>query len=323
MSYANLYATVTGVTGSIISISIDASYSQVSSVAVIECDSTTLTLGDSVTIDMGYVTDHGVVFRGYVKKIEFVKPEQTTRITASDTLIRAMDYFIASDNPQDQLTFRNIGTLDLVKKLLETCGITNVVGDDPSFTWGTNEDGAKFNLQSVADAVQFVCSITGCTIYDDGTGQIHLSQRYPYVSGGDTPTVTITDGLTGNIISCQYIRGTDKTRNRIVVYGKGELRGSGRADNTYLVVDQTAVIAHELLDTQAIIDGTVSVNLQILNRLTESYEVEIEGDWTIEPRMIASITESFSSTSNRTVFIYRVSQSLSEAGFITSLTLTP
>lgn len=323
MSYANLYATVTGVAGAITSINIDLSYSQVSSVAVIECDATTLSLGDEITIDMGYVTDHGVVFRGFVKKIEYLKPDKTYRITANDTLIRAIDYFIASDNPQDQLTFNDIGTLDLVKNLLAACGITNVVGDDPPFTWGTNQDGAKFNLQSVADAVQFVCSITGCTIYDDGTGQVHLEQRFPYVVGGDVPSVFISDGVSGNIISCQYIRGTDKTRNRIVVYGKGELNGSARADNPYLVVDQTAVIAHELLDTQAIIDGTVTVNLQILNRLTESYEVEIEGDWGIRPRMIASITESFSGASSRSVFVYRVSHSLSEMGFITSLTLTP
>lgn len=322
MTHRKLYASVTGTT-SIISISVDASYSQVSSVAVIECNATSLVLGDPISIDMGFSTDHGLVFSGYVKRIEYSKPDQTYRITANDTLVRAIDYFIASDNPQDALTFNSIGTLDLVKGLLAECGITNVVGDDPAFTWGTNEDGAKFNLQSVADAVQFVCSVTGCTIYADGTGQVHLSQRYPYIIGGDTPTVFVKDGASGNIITCQYIRGTDKTRNKIVVYGKGELFGSARADNTYLVVDQTAVLAHELLDTQRLVDDTITVNLQILNRLSESYEVVIEGDWSILPRMIASITESFSGASSRAVFVYRASHSLSAGGFTTSLTLTP
>jgi hypothetical protein len=322
MSDRNLYATVTNTTG-IININLDASYSQISSVATIECDATTLSLGDTVTIDMGYADDHGVCFRGYVKKIDYQKPEQTLRITAYDTLVRAVDFFLASDNPSEPLTYHDIGTQALIRDLLSQCGITNVVTESAGFTWGTNEEGAKFNLQSVADAVSFICSIVGFTIYDDGTGEIHFEKRYPYVNGSDTPSFTITDGASGNIITCQYSRGTDKTRNKIVVYGKGDLHGSGRADNSYLVVDQTAVIAHELLDSSEIISGTISVNLQILNRLTESYEVEIEGDWSIIPRMIASLTETFSETSARSVFVYRVSQNLSSSGFITSLTLTP
>ena len=322
MSFQNVYMTVTGISSSIISLNIDASYSQISSVATIECDSHTLSLGDLITIDLGYVSSHGVVFRGYVKKIEFSKPDQTYRITAYDTLVRAVDYFIASNNPNDPLTYHNIGTLDLIKELLSQCGITNVTGTDPGFTWGTNDDGARFNLQSVADAIQFVSTIVGYTIYDDGTGQINFVQRYPYVDG-DTPTVTITDGASGNIISCQYSRGTDKTRNRVVVYGRGELTASASAPNAFLVVDQTAVVAHELLDNDSLVNGTAQVNLAILNRLTESYEVEIEGDWAIQPRMIGALTESFSGASARPVFIYRVSHICSDSGFITSLTCTP
>lgn len=318
---ADLYCTITGITGNITSVSTEASYSQISSVATIECDSHTLSLGDLISIDMGYTTSHGVVFRGYVKKIEYTKPEQIYRITAYDTLVRAVDYFIASDNPNDPMTFNNISSLNLVKELLRSCGLTNVVGTEPGFTWGTNPDGARFNLQSVADAVQFIATTVGYTIYDDGTGQVHFVERYPYVVGGDVPSVFITDGASGNIITCQYIVGTDKTRNRVVVYGKGDLHSSARADNAYLVVDQTAVVAHELLDTQTLCDNTATVNLQILNRLSTSFEVDIEGDYTITPRMIADITESFSGASSRSVFIYRVSHNFGAGGFITSMTL--
>lgn len=319
-----LYCAVTGTSSQEISVTIDQSYSQISTVATVECDSTTLSMGDAIEIDMGYVSNHAVLFRGYVKKIEYSRPDFITRITAYDTLVRATDYFIASENPDDPLAFYNISSLSLIQQLLGVCGISNVVGTEPGFTWGTNEEGAKFNLQTVADAVQFVSSTVGYTLYDDGTGQIHFVQRYPYATASDTPTMSFITGNSGQILTCQYIKSTEKTRNRIVVYGKSPLRSSIRADNSNLVVDQTAVIAHPLLDTQEICDGTALVNLQILNVLTQSFEVEVEGDPAILPRTIATITDSYSGASNRKIFLYRVSHSLSsQGGYITSFTGIP
>lgn len=319
----SIYIDIAGITGNIISVTIDASYSQTSTVAVIECDAHSLVLGDSVVIDGGYAGNHVVMFRGYVKKIEYNKPEQTYRITCYDDLVRAVDYLIAADDPQNPLAYYSISTLDLVTDLLSLCGITGVSGTEPGFTWGTNPDGARFNLQTVADAVQFISTVVGYSLYVDQAGVIQFVKRYPYVDTGDVPSFSIKDGAGGTIISCQYIKGIDKTRNKIVVYGKTPLVANASAANPYLVVDQTVVIAHELLDTQEICDGTATINLQILNRLTESYEVEVEGDPELWPRRIGEITESFSGANHRPVFVYRTSHILSEAGYITTLTLIP
>lgn len=320
----DLYCTVTGTAGNVISVTIDQSYSQISTIATVECDGTTLNLGDVISIDMGYDSNHAVLFSGYVKKIEYERPAFVTRITANDTLVRAVDYFLASDNPDDPLKFDHISSLNLIKGLLAACGITNVVGSEPGFTWGTSSEGAKFNLQTVADAVQFVCSVVGYTLYDDGTGQIHFVQRWPYATGGDVSTKSFSTGNSGQIVTCQYIKSTDKTRNRIVVYGKTPLQAEARADNPYLVVDQTAVVAHPLLDTQELCDNTASVNLNLLNHLTQSFEVEVEGDPTIVPRMIGDITESYSGAVARKIFLYRVSHSLTMGGgYVTSFTGVP
>lgn len=324
MANSDLYCTVTGTTGNILSANIDQSYSQISTVATVECDSTTLSIGSAISIDLGYVGNHAVLFSGYVKKIEYERPAYTTRLTCYDTLVRATDYFLASIDPSNPLTYKNISTPNLIKGLLSQCSITNVVTADPGFTWGTSSEGAKFNLQTVADAVQFVCSTVGYIVYDDGTGQVHFVQRYPYATGSDTSTKSFITGNSGQILSCQYITSTEKTRNRIVVYGKTPLRSEARADNSYLVVDQTAVIAHPMLDTQALCDGTATVNLQILNHLTQSFEVEVEGDPTITPRMIGDITESYSGAVNKKIFLYRVSHNFSAGnGYITSFTGIP
>jgi hypothetical protein len=315
MTSKDLYCTVTNCS-TIRSVNTETSYGSISGSATIECDSTTLTLGDAVSIDLGYTDAHQVVMQGFVKKIETVKPDMVYRITMNDMLIRAVDYFLAADDPENPLTYHSISDLNLVNGLLGQAGLSTAsTQPSPTFTYGTNSDGARFNLQSAADAIQTVCNITGRVCYAQA-GNVIYADRKPYVVGGDTPVATWTSG---NIVSISYEADNSRIRNRVVVYGKSPLHSTASAASSYVVVNQTAVLAHELLDSQTICDQTASVNLTLLNRLGRTWNLDLLGDASIFARTVYHITDSFTS-SNDDVFVYRVSHQLdSSAGFITSV----
>ena len=322
-TYRKLAASATNCT-TIRSITTEESYSAITASAIVECDSTTLSLGDAITVGLGYDTAT-TVFSGYCKKIERVRPDNVIRITAYDNLIRAVDFFIAADDPEVPFQRNNISSLSLVTDLLALAGITSVTTTEPlpSFTWGTNEDGARFNLQSVADAIQFVANITGNTIYWDSTAnRVEFIGRKPYVDVGDTPLATWTTGASGNILEITYHRGTDRTRNVVKVYGRTPITASASAANPYLVVDQAVVLAHELIDLQSMAQSTADINLALLNRLDEKLELVLEGDPTIRARQIYHVTESFTGFDDD-VFIYRASHLLNDSGYTVSCTCTP
>ena len=325
MADRQAYLSVTGCT-SPRSANVEMSYSNITGSAVIECDSTTLSIADSIAVDLGYSDEHEVVFRGYVKKIEYNRPDQTVRVTAADELVRAVDYFIASDDPENPFQRNNISSLNLVTDLLALAGVTNVTATEPTpvFTWGTNEDGARFNLQTVSDSISSIASMTGNTIYYDVDADlVQFNTRKPYVVGGDTALDTWTTGDSGNIVSVAYEVSTDKTRNVVKVYGKGNIKASASAANAYLIVDQTIAIAHELLDTQELADNTASVNLTLLNRLTETYTVEILGLPSLRSRQIYHITESFTGA-DRDIFVYQCTHQIdSESGYFCTVTAVP
>jgi len=324
MTSRNLSASATGCTG-IISIEVNEAYSTLSSNAVIECNSSTLSLGSTVNITMGYEGDTAA-FNGYlVKKITRLRPENTYRIDCNDVLVRAIDYFMAADDPEAPFQRNNISSLNLVRDLLSEAGITNVTSVEPGpavFTWGTNEDGARFNLQSVADAIQFIAQITGNTIYFDRSADlVQFVARKPYVDG-DSPIGTLNSG--DELMSIEYMQSNGKTRNVIQVYGKGDIRARARADSPYLVVDQAVVIAHELIDTSSMAQGTADINLTILNRLEESYQIEIEGKTSLAARQVWSVQDSVIQPSARDVFLYAVTHSFSqEGGYRQTITGTP
>jgi hypothetical protein len=314
----SLYCTVSGCSGKL-SVETEDSFGAITASATVECASTSLQIGDAISIDLGYSDEHAVVFSGFVKKIKLDKPQKIYTITANDLLVRAVDYFLASNDPEHPLTYHSIKDRDLINSLLGQCGLSTVSPQpSPSFTYGTNPDGAKFNLQSVADAVQSVCGITGRVCYAQG-GSIYYRDRKPYIVSGDIATHTYFTGDFGNIYDITYERSNDKIRNRVVVYGKSPLKAAATSTSPYLVVNQTAVIAHELLDTQAICDATASVNLELMNRLGQTWTLTVQGDSSVTARSIAHITESFTDT-DADVFVYRVSHRFSESGYTCELT---
>jgi len=320
MTQRDLHGTATGCTN-LISVSTEASYSAITAGATIECESTTLDLSDAISLDIGYSDSHGVVFSGYVKRIEYTRPDGIIRITANDLLVRAVDYFIASDNPEAPLQYNATSDYDLINGLLSQAGIGPVVSGapSPSFTFGNNEDGARFNLQSVSDAVQFVCSVTGRVCYVE-SGDIYYVDRKPYWVSGDTVSHTINPSA-HNVIDISYEKSNASIRNVVKVYGKTPITAKASASSPYLVVDQTSVIAHELIDLPELAQAVADVNLSLMNRLQSIYTITLEGDHTIVPREIVQITESFTGASSELAFAYRVAHQWdAEGGFITSLT---
>jgi len=320
---SKLYLDVTGCTD-VQSVSTETSHSTISANCTVECLDTTLDLSDEVTVDAGYASSHGVLFHGYVKKVERMTPEKTYRVTIHDPLIRAVDNFLASDDPENPLTYHNILDRDLVNAILNLSGLPSLTSGavTPTFTMGTNADGAKFNLQSASDVLQFMCSITGRLIYADNNGDIFYVDRKPYVDG-DTPTYAFVGGNSGNIIDASYDKTNDRIRDRVVVYGRTPIRSTAESASPYTVVRQTAVIAHDLIDLQSLADAVASINLTLLNRLQESYSLTVVGDHNIQARMCASITEPFLGVVNRPVYLYRVAHSINSGGYTTSCTCVP
>ena len=319
----DVYISATGCS-SIRRVETEESYSMISARATIECDATTLTMGDTVTIDAGYADSHGVLFFGYVKRIEYVRPDNVIRISCNDELVKAVDFFIAADDPEAPFQRNNISSLNLVEDVLALASVTNVSGTEPGFTWGTNSDGVRFNLQTVADAAQSIANIVGYTLYADKTGAVFFVARKPYVEEADTPSHTFSTGSSGNIVDITYSVSTDSTRNIIKVYGRNPITAQASGSNQYLVVDQTVVLAHEMIDSQEIADGAASVNLALLNRLSESFEITVLGDKTVQAREIATVTDSWIGASAREVFIYRALHTISESdGYQLNLTCIP
>jgi len=326
MTLRNLSASITG-SSNITNIQITESYSQLSASAVVECSTTSLNLGDAITIALGYDGSTTDLFKGFIKKRERIRPDNIYRLHCNDLLGKAVDYFMASDDPENPFKRNNISSLNLVKDLLAQAGISNVTNTEPIpiFTWGTSEEGVKFNLQSVADAIQFVAQTTGNTIYYDSVNDIvEFRGRKPYVDVGDVAVApAFTTGSAGNILSISYESSSDRIRNRIVIYGKGNIHATRSAASPYVVVDQTLVLAHELIDTQVLADGSAEVNLTILNRLGETYNIDLEGSASTRAREVHNLTESFIGASNRPVFLYSVSHSYSESGWVTQVVAIP
>src|SRR5574339_447480 len=94
-----LYASVTN-TSNIISVSYSDNHVAPTSTATIVAESTSLDIGDSVDVYIGYVGDNFKCLTGYVKNVEYKEPERLYTITAANIMIRAVDFFIAASNPE-------------------------------------------------------------------------------------------------------------------------------------------------------------------------------------------------------------------------------
>jgi hypothetical protein len=316
-----LYHNIAGVT-SLKSITVTESYNAAMSTAAIDCESTTLNLGDSITFNAGFSGTYGKMFTGYVRKIEQTLPEYRTMIICEDELAKATDYFMASDDPEHPFEKKNILTENLIHDILEQAQITNYAYSVPlSVTWGTGSKGVQFNLTTAYMAARTIADALAWSIYADRNGQVHLADVKPYwTSEGIDFTWTLA---TGNIIGISHERSTENLRNRVVVYGVTGVQAQASASSAYLPAGfyKTSVIASQIIDNNTLAQQTADLNLTRFNRLTEKLLVEIEGDYLVEPRKFATVTETYTNTSGNW-FIYQVESRFDSSGFKQRVVLT-
>lgn len=304
-------------------ITVKESYSSAISQAIIECYSTSLDLGDSVEIQIGFTGDIGKVFEGHVKDIQKDLPDVKTTIICEDELGKAVDYFMASDNPEEPFSRSNISTEDLVEDILNGAGITNYTTNVPlNVTWGTGGSKVEFNLTTAWLAAKTISDALAWHIYADRNGQVHLTDDHPYIEGGDSPSFTWTVPTTDNIIAIGYSKSAEELRNKVVVYGAENVSATASASSPYLPAGfyKTAVLATPVITNHSLAQQAADLNLAKFNRLTESLSLQVEGDWRITPRLFATVTSSYLGVSGDW-FIYQVDHTFGQTGYVTNITL--
>lgn len=313
-----LYASIAGVSG-ILSISVTTSHSAQSSIAIIEAAETTLDIGDSISINLGYTTDHGKIFQGYVKNIEYKEPSLTFTITASDVLVRAMDYFIASADPETPFTRQNIAAEDLVGDILSLAGLDNYEGENSAFTLALSNP-LEVNLTTAYDYCRFIADIIAFHLYADEDGVVHFLDRRFFPMPGDTAIGTVNKVIS---ISAKYTESDRDLRNRVVVYGAGGIFAEAQAESPYLpdgFFKSVVVSAPQVFDTQEMADQSAEYNLELLNRLTTSASVVMEGNY----RYIARKTANLSFTEIGITgewYIFSAEHSFNSNGYTVSMEL--
>lgn len=321
MAIKTITHSISGVTN-VISIRISESYNSATAQAQIVCETTSLDLGDSIGFNMGFQGDSGKIFQGYVREIRTSLPDATTIIICEDELSKASEYFMASDRPDVPFSRSNIQTEDLVEDILNEASITNFGSSVPlSVTWGTL-GSVELNLATAWQAAKTISDALAWHIYADRTGKVWLVDRPPYWKTGDSSSFTWNTGNADEIMSINYSKSVEDLRNRVVVYGRDNLSSTSSTSSPYLPAGfyKTAVIATPVIDTQSLADQVSSLNLTLLNRLTESVNVQVEGDYRIEPRKFATITDTYLGISGDW-FIYAVEHTIDRSGYVCNVSL--
>jgi hypothetical protein len=317
---------ITGVgAGDLESVNITDAYNSPSTGCVLSVYDTTLDLGDTVTAELGYGGSNTKVFTGYVQALERSIPNHIITITCEDVLTRAVNYFIAADDPQNPLTYSNISSQDYIESVLALAGITNFEANVPlTFTWGTDAP-AEVNLISAWQAADEMANMLAWHIYADRNGKVWFTDRRPYDQGGDTASYSYDETAGTNVLSLSYQKSTEELRNRVVVYGREGIQASASLSSPYLYSStyyKTAVVAHPLIQTASQAQTTADYNLELYNRLTQIVSMTVEGDPTLEARQFVNITGSSFTTVTGMWFLYSVRHKFGPQGYTVDLHCT-
>jgi len=304
----------------ILSINVSDSHTAPTSTAQITAVSTTLDIGDSVTIVMGYQGDTFTAFTGFVKDIELKEPEMFYTITCANVMIRAMDYFIAAPSPTQPYTWSNITAEDLIQAVLSLSGLTSFNLDSTSFTFAVHNP-VEVNLTSSYDYAHFLADIIAYNLYADASGTIRLVNRRPYPVGGDTPIATF--GNT-DVLTASYGVSDRDLRNKIVVYGTGNIVATASASSPYLPAGyyRTVVVAAPgVIDTQSMADQAADYNLDLLNKLTYRLSTSIIGTTGLFARSVVTMNLPELGVSSQDWYIYSIEHNWSRQGYLTNMEL--
>lgn len=304
----------------IISIVVSDSFTSPTATAQIICESTNNTVGDSVTIVMGYVGDTFTAFTGYVKEIELKEPEKLYTLTCANVMIRAVDFFIASDTPTNPFTRSNITAEDLIQDILEEAGLTSFSMASTSFTFAVHNP-VEVNLTGAYDYAHFLAEIIAFNLYADNGGTVHLINRRPYPVGGDVSVASFDETDT---ISATYTVSDRDLRNKVIVYGTGNIHATASASSPYLPAGyyrSVVVSAPGVIDTQSMASQAADYNLDLLNKLTYKVSLTVEGRTDIFARSCVDIDLPSIGINNEQFFVYAMEHNWSRSGYVTTLDL--
>ena len=316
-----LYHNISNITG-LVNVQLTESFSSAVRQAQIVCYDTTLSLGDAINFKLGYVGDNGKVFTGYVKNVNKELPAALTTIICEDELTKAVDYFMAVDDPQAPFSRSNIMTEDLVEDILNAAQITNYGHNVPlEVIWGTRGT-VELNLVSAWAAANQLAGALAWHIYCDRDGKVWLTDDHPYWESGDSSSFTWNTGSADDVIAISHTKSTEDLRNRVVVYGKEGIFASASIASAYLPANfyKTAVLASPIFDRTDLAQLVADYNLARFNRLTEGLTLQIEGDWQVKPRLFATVTDTYTGTSGDW-FIFQVDHSFGAGGYTMNVVL--
>lgn len=325
---APVYKSITGLAGNeIMSVSISQSHNSPIAIATIESRVLNHSLGDHIHIDIGYVGSHKQMFQGYIKSIEHSIPDNTYTISANNDLIRAQDDFIVSANPEEPLTYQNITGETLVTTLMALAGLTDVVHDDTSFTFGVS-NAFEVNQVSVYDFCKSVADLLTYAIWCDENGQIHFENRKPFLMTGSEPQPGWTDD-----VAIAYVWSDTKTlnitktedesdlRNRVVVYGSTGVQAEAQDAGSPYFHYKTAVLADAgMIEDNAMAQDIADYNLHLFNKITSSVSATVTGDVSLLP-FTAVHVESTKMAINEDYYIYSTTHTINRSGYLTQLEL--
>lgn len=285
---------------------------------VVDAESSTLTNGDLVTCDLGYVGDYNRIFTGYVKDIKRSTPPTKVKITAYGAMVRASDYFIAARNPDNPLSKENITAEDLVGDILALAGLTSYGYEETNFTFGVTGP-FEINLVSAYEFCSMVSNTLAWHLYADQNGKAWFVERWNGLMDDDTSTKTIDNT---KIIQAQRTQTTRDLRNRIVIYGRNGIHAVRKANSPYLPSGfyQSVVASADWIDSQTMANLAAERNLELLNRLGEMCQVVILGDTSYQQRQVVTFNYSRIGASG-SWYVEAVEHSLGNSGFTTTLSL--
>lgn len=313
-----LYQSVSGCSN-VISVNVSDSHSAATATATVVCLSSSLDIGDSISINLGYTGNHQRVFSGYVKQINRSQSPTQYEITCANAMIRAVDFFLVSTNPSTPFSRQNIKAEDLVGDLMAEAGLTNYDGDNSSFTFMTQGEPLEVNLTSVYDYCKFIADILAWHIYADDDGQVHFLNRLPFPNGDSSVASLNGDDM----ISASFFRSDRDLRNRVVVYGRGGIYAEAKSSSPYLpsgFYKSVVIAAPQVISTQGQAQSAANFNLSKLNRLTIGGTLSIVGNPAISARSCVNVSRSDIGMSGQ-FYVYGCEHDWSKEGYKTNLDL--
>lgn len=319
MAVKQLTASVTGCS-QLLSISVSDSHTSPTATAIISAETCSLDIGDAVTVVMGYVGDTFTAFTGFVKQIELKEPEMFYNITCANVMIRAIDYFIASSNPEEPYTWSNITAEDLIQEVLSLSGMSDFDLDSTSFTFAVHNP-VEVNLTPAYDYARFLADIIAYNLFADASGTVKLVNRRPYPMPGDTPIVSIDSTM---FVDSSFDKSDRDLRNKVLVFGSGDIAAEASEESPFLpdgYYRTVVVAAPGVIDTQSMAEQSAEFNLELLNKLTYKLSVSLIGLTDIFPRNTAQVDIPELGIDDEEWYIYAVEHNWSRTGYLTNLEL--